>query len=204
MKQNEFPTLTAEHMKHCVTLASRIDALEMIPRGGVIAEVGVAYGSFSQILINKLKPKKFHAIDIFGFEFGKKPWGYHELNSDLSHEEYYRKKFLNKINDGTVEINKGLSWDILASFDDNYFDYIYVDAGHSYDDVSKDIENLKNKVKRGGYIQFNDYTPYDHFCNLEYGVIAAANKFIIDGGHNMVALCLEPNGFYDILVKIMN
>lgn len=36
---------------------------------------------------------------------------------------------------------------------------------------------------------------------LRYGVMQASHEFIIKYNYNLVAFCLEPRGFNDILIK---
>lgn len=41
-------------------------------------------------------------------------------------------------------------------FDDGYFDYVYIDAGHTYEDVLSDIQAWWPKVMRGGMLAGHD------------------------------------------------
>lgn len=42
-------------------------------------------------------------------------------------------------------------------FQDNYFDFIYIDGLHTYEGVITDINAWKNKLKKGMYIGGHDY-----------------------------------------------
>ena len=57
-----------------------------------------------------------------------------------------------------MEINLGLSTDVVSQFQDNYLDWIYIDAGHGYDDCLDDLKNSLKIVKNGGLILGDDYS----------------------------------------------
>lgn len=56
-----------------------------------------------------------------------------------------------------ISIRKGFSADVLASFPDDYFDWLYIDGNHLYEFVRKDIEISFKKVRPGGIIAGDDY-----------------------------------------------
>lgn len=51
-------TLREEKLKGTRLLPSRKAALSGMPKGGIVAEVGVAYGDFSEVLLQELAPPK--------------------------------------------------------------------------------------------------------------------------------------------------
>src|SRR5664279_5101501 len=59
--------LTQRHLRDAKLYATRHDMVAdlKIAPGGVIAEIGVAYGDFSKYLLDTFKPKKFVAFDVF-------------------------------------------------------------------------------------------------------------------------------------------
>jgi hypothetical protein len=52
-------------MSGCKLLPDRDYVLPLLPKGGIVAELGVAYGDFSRKILNFIKPEYFYAIDIF-------------------------------------------------------------------------------------------------------------------------------------------
>jgi hypothetical protein len=217
------PDLPPELLKNCKVFPDRIQVLSALPKGGVIAEVGVALGDYSRILIDVLKPEKFYAFDnfIIGAEnenredlkvrikgLRERVKGAHALfleellDSGKSHPEYYQSRFYSEIKSGVLEICKGLSWDMLKEFPDEYFDYIYVDADHKYESVMKDIEQVKQKMKKRGIIQFNDYCTFFPSEGLALsGVQRAVNEFMLEENYEMLYLCMESMGYYDVVVR---
>lgn len=185
--------------------ASRADVLKTLPKGGTVVEVGVGYGDFTRMLLEELLPDRFIAIDSFEIASGDEPWGRTTLaDKNISHQQHYRELFIDHINSGRMELRKGLSWDMLAELPDESIDYIYVDADHSYDAVVKDIQALTPKMKKNGIIQFNDYTRFDQYALMPYGVPNAVHEFMIANDYEMLWLCLHPMGFYDVVVRKRN
>jgi hypothetical protein len=198
----QLPQHLFENSKLC---SSREDVLPLLPKGGVIAEVGVAYGNFSTLLLQIVQPKKFIAIDSFAFTEDNEPWSQTVIkDSKLSHLHYYKKRFEKEIANGQVEIKKGLSWDSLAQLPDASIDYLYLDAGHSYEEVKKDIQQVKRVIKDTGIIQFNDYTLFDAFAFVPYGVPKAVHEFILEENYEILYLCLHRQFFCDIVVRKRN
>lgn len=143
----EAGTIPQSNMKNAKLLTSRTEAINLMPHDLVVAEIGVAYGDFSEYIIKKMKPRHFFAIDYFNkvnpyISF----WGRDDFEkSHLTHEEWYRDRFKNEIDNGKMTVCSGYSWDELSKFEDNYFDYLYLDACHDYASVKKDVEAAYKK-----------------------------------------------------------
>ena len=71
-----------------------------------------------------------------------------------------------------IEILKGNSNKLLKDLENNYFDYIFVDGGHAYETVKKDLIYCKEKLSNKGIILCDDY-------NLGHtGVKKAVDEFV--------------------------
>jgi hypothetical protein len=69
------PPLLQEQVDRAVLYADRVRALEVLPRGGVVAEIGVALGDFSQAMLTYLAPCRFDAFDLFKLHEAQSFWG---------------------------------------------------------------------------------------------------------------------------------
>ena len=58
-------------------------------------------------------------------------------------------------------------------FQDNFFDYIYIDADHSYEHIKQDIGLWYPKVKKNGVLAGHDYNVSSY-----QGIVKAVNEFI--------------------------
>jgi len=92
----------------------------------------------------------------------------------------------------------------LGSFPDEYFDWIYIDAQHTYDGVKRDIAAARRKIKADGLLVFNDYTMWSYVEMQPYGVVAAVNELCIEEGWEIVYLALPSHMYCDVAVRRMN
>ena len=56
-------TLQQKHIDNLKALENRIKLLEMLPKNGVVAELGVNKGEFSKQILDITQPKKLHLVD---------------------------------------------------------------------------------------------------------------------------------------------
>jgi predicted O-methyltransferase YrrM len=83
-----------------------------------------------------------------------------------------------------LKVIEGNSREIAAWFPDGYFDLIYIDAGHSYDDANSDIRAWRSKVRPGGIL-------CGHDC------IRTANEFTVEQMQSMMQDDAVPRSIAD-------
>ena len=64
-----------------------------------------------------------------------------------------------------IHLKIGDSSEELSKFDNNYFDWVYIDANHLYEHVIKDLNIANQKIKKNGLIVCNDYIYSSHVQN---------------------------------------
>ncbi|THB78920.1 MAG: class I SAM-dependent methyltransferase [Desulfobacteraceae bacterium] len=141
--------------------------LEMMPPESVCAEIGVSQGLFSQEILDVVAPKKLHLID---------PW------AAEPHVGYYDgvcDQFRPQVESGQIEIHRNKSQHTVDQFEDNYFDWIYVDGSHSYKSVKNDLDLYYPKVKMYGFIAGDDYTMAPKRKGLRDAVAEIADKYMM-------------------------
>ncbi len=161
--------LKKEHIENTRFLLNRHDLLLELPKNAVVAEIGVNRGDFSTKIFELTQPKKLHLVDAWGDASR-----YHD-GLKLEVEE----KFSTQISEGRVEINLGFSQDVLATFPDNYFDWVYLDTDHRYKQTAIELDILKRKVKPSGIIAGHDYIQGNWVGNVRYGVIEAVHELCL-------------------------
>jgi predicted O-methyltransferase YrrM len=154
---------------------------EHLPKGGVVAEVGVGEGVNAFRILDGSRPRELNLVD-----------------KDFSH--LHRHRFEAGLRDGTVRLHERDSATALASFPDEYFDWIYIDADHSYDGIRRDIEQAKRKVKHDGLLVFNDYLLFSHKEFVSYGVVAAVNELCVTDGWELRYFALAPHMYCDVAI----
>lgn len=177
--------LEERHFRDCRIFPSRDLLIKEMPRNGRVAEVGVQAGEFSQVLLDSCEPTKLHLIDTDTHSY------------DLA------GRFQSQIAEGRVRVHEGVSWEVLEAFDDGYFDFAYIDADHSRHAVSKDIAVAKRKIRRDGFLVFNDYTYWSPVECMPYGVMFAVNELCIAEDWEVVCFALQPFMYCDIAIRRM-
>jgi predicted O-methyltransferase YrrM len=87
---------------------------------------------------------------------------------------YHNIDIASRVHHNYPTLLEGLSENILPTLQEKSFDLIYIDAGHTYDCVSVDIEYADVLIRPGGYIVLDDYDK------VWPGVVDAANDFLKD------------------------
>ena len=180
----EPPPLSELHLKSSRILSSREKILELMPKGGVCAEIGTQTGDFARRILAILKPAKLHIFDI---DF-----------TPFDHGSFHTS-----ISEGTVELHRGDSSSSLAALPDRSFDFIYIDGDHSYEGVAKDLAVAARKITEDGWIVCNDYTIYSPVEQIKYGVYRAVNEFCWQQGFEIVYLGLHYWSYHDVALRRM-
>lgn len=183
------------YLYNCKVLSNRCFILEHLPKNGIGVEIGVLGGDWSKKLLAATQPTELFLIDTYYSD----DYSHSKRFSKKSHEHYIRNEFASSKE--RVKVLKGLSWAVMATFDENYFDWIYIDAAHDYQSVKKDLFQAKRTIKENGLIIMNDYIMFDHFTKEKYGVVQATNEFIIENNYEMLFFALHPNMFCDVVIR---
>ena len=160
---------------------TRNDLLDKLPKNLKIAELGVFKGEFAQEIYKRMIPKELNLVDIWIGEFGSgdKDGNNHTVVSNMEEVFFSLRdayKFFSNIN-----VIRSDTENFLNSCADNSYDMIYVDADHSYEAVSRDLELSFAKIKNSGILSGHDYIK-----NTQ--IEAAVNNFCYQYKQNIVAI----------------
>lgn len=181
--------LNQEALDNCKLIATREDMLKMFPQGMVMAEIGSFKGDFGQCILDICKPEKLYIIDAWEGE----RW-----------EPYYnvvKKRFQKEIDNQKVELLKGYSTEKLNMLENNSLDWAYIDTVHDYETTAQELRICHQKVKDGGYICGHDYTNYNAYSRMDYGVWAAVNEFVMEFGYEFIYLTMEFHGWQSFAIR---
>jgi len=127
-----------------------------VPNMAKVAEIGVWKGHTVRYLLrNTDKIKEYWAID---------PWAMfppgHGRSSNLNMGHWnsmYERLCLDMVWFPTLRVLRLKSEEAAPLFPDKYFDLVFIDAMHDYENVKKDIGLWFPKVKPGGVLAGHDY-----------------------------------------------
>ena len=128
----------------------------------------------------------------------------HNHTEDTAKIDKRYKGVLNKLRTetGCAEITtliKGNSHDELEKLEDESIDILFIDGGHEYSIVKKDIEIGWRKLKPGGYICGDDYSGDYHYHKIDEASEEQLEQDTIKGdGYIKIA---DGNG---VLVSVNN
>ena len=171
------------HVQNCKIVPDRVELLKScLPKQAVVAELGTDKGDFAAMILNFSSPKELNIID-------------------KTLANFRRAAFASAINEGTVRLHESNSVDALSKFSDGYFDWIYIDADHSYEGARGDLEAAQKKVKTGGFLVLNDYVFWSHRELEPYGVVQAVNEFCLANDWELLYLALHPELHNDVVLR---
>ncbi len=173
--------LQQRNIEHCQLLLNRRTLLQRLPASGICAEIGVDQGDFTAEIFATSQPKRLHLIDM---------WGTRRYSQ--SKFERVTTRFDDRIADGSVIVHRKSSLDAAAEFDDNMFDWVYIDTTHAYELTAAELRAYAPKVKPGGFIAGHDYAMGNWSKVLRYGVIEAVHEFCVEDGWELAFLTAEP------------
>ena len=122
----------------------------------------------SSLILSTCDPIELHLIDIWkGSMCSADENGMNMIHVPDMEVVYNQIQEKYEIDDRVYVIRDNTT--ILETYEDDYFDFIYVDAEHSFKSVYQDLGNALHKSKR--YIGGHDY------CNAFYEVVKAVDLF---------------------------
>jgi hypothetical protein len=151
-----------------------LPALVTTPRP-LVAELGVEAGAYADVYTRALPDGTFWFVDLWQttssyFTYGTQP-GRVERGYQRCVERYG--------NDPRVTMIRSLTWEAAARFPDNFFDFVYIDADHSYEACLADLRAWYPKVRRGGLIAGHDFDPApEQECFEQFGVDRAVRELL--------------------------
>ncbi len=182
--------LREEHIRNLRVVLNRDAFLEALPKGGIVAEIGVDRGDFSERILSITQPGRLHLIDM---------WSSGRYHSGL--EKHVRDKFSKELATGKVQIDLGRSTDALARLPDHYFDWVYIDTDHGYVVTAQELSLALNKVKSNGAIAGHDYVTGYWNGGARYGVVEAVHEFCVKNEWELFLLTHETDRHLSFAIR---
>jgi hypothetical protein len=132
------------------------------------AEIGVDVGGNSAHLLDTIPGLKLLSVDSWTRYMGHR----RHRQSMYDHKYKIAKENLAPYPNSTVI--RGYSVDVAKTIPDESLDFVFIDAGHDFLNVTTDIASWSPKVRKGGMVSGHDYTYHipAQRCDVVYVVKA--------------------------------
>ena len=152
----------------------REDVIDLVPKGGVGIELGIAEGEFASRVCAKKHMSEWFGVDI-----------YRDHHNDAEMDKMLERMSVHP----EFQFIRSLFSDAVGKFEDEFFDIVYVDGyAHTGQEGGQTLDDWYPKVKSGGIFAGDDYDP-------RWGrTIAAVDEFV--NKHNLqlnIIESREPN-----------
>lgn len=151
-------------------------------------EVGVDRGTFSQLFFSCRTLRQFIGVD----PYVAHPEFPHRRDGDLAvaSTRYARCDFASLMRAGSTEIAYAIANNTLGHIKEGVVDFVYIDAGHTYDEILRDLELWWPLVSDRGILAGHDY---DH---THPDVIRAVDEFGVRYERTIYITQEHPNSWY--------
>ena len=184
--------ISQNQLNNAKLYSTKFEFIKHLPKNAKMLEIGTLAGDYAELLLNT-KPACLDLVDVFRANDWK---DLNRFNKD-GHYDFVKNRFKNN---PEVSLHRGYSHDVLPTLNKKY-DYIYIDANHDYDHVSKDLEYSLPLLADGGIIGFNDYI-YDDADYIVYGVIETVCEFLDKNKDwEVIGFALQERMYADIYIK---
>ena len=151
------------------------DLIKKIPNGGKMLELGTWKGRSLCSVADLIKEKNIEVWALDSFEGTTSEGDAHKEAKEID----LKQELTNNLTEfgiiDQVHIVKGMTDDMVGSFEDNQFDMIFVDADHTCKAVYHDLLNYYPKLKEGGTMSGHDWSWSSVRMALKYSMAPAAN-----------------------------
>ena len=153
-------------------------------------EVGVHNGANALNICKYIQGVKLYLVEPYAdHSCSIAKWGEYNKGNMSSHENA-EKIAEAKLKDYNVEWLKMFSEEAVNKIADNFLDFVYIDAEHSYDFIMLDVVLWTRKVRKGGIVSGHDY---DYWKPDKPAMVArAVNDYT--SAHDITLYCTSRDG----------
>ena len=159
-------------------------------------EIGVYAGDYTDLVINSLSPNNITLIDWFG----KKDFAQlGSIQESRFSSETHKDFIINKYSETNATVLAGNSHSILIDLIKNNqtFEYIYIDADHSFAGCYGDLLLSSQLIDNNGIIGLNDFTMLFWEEGGDCGVVDAVSYFLENNQDwEIIGYALNPKNNY--------
>jgi hypothetical protein len=145
-------------------------------------EVGVYRGEMSAVMLARNPCLHLVMVDSWegeGLAYHTQNDSKARLSSDQMEKHYRATLAAVAFAMERADVRRMRSLEAAVSFPERFFDFVFIDADHSYEGCREDISAWKGKVKPGGWLCGHDYRVKP---GRDIGVVRAVNDFCRSNG----------------------
>jgi hypothetical protein len=175
-------------------IPNRDELIKILKPSGKGIEIGVQQGVFAKHILENCTNLELYLLDCWQ---NQKDSEYHDIaNVDNQRQAEFMKNTISNVSNffHNVKIIKGYSDQCVNFFEDNFFDFIYIDANHSYEAMKNDINKWFPKIKKGGLFAGHDYLDAPNHEFGVFGVKSAVDEFALQNNLKVYPT-QEPHDF---------
>jgi len=130
------------------------------------AEIGVDVGGNSAHLLDTIPGLKLLSVDSWTRYSGARRHRQREFDNKYNIAKEKLAPYPN------CTIIKGFSVDVAKTIPDESLDFVFIDGGHGFQNVTNDIAEWSVKVRKGGIVSGHDYTLHipGQVCHVVHAV----------------------------------
>lgn len=169
---------------------TREQLFSLLDKGKRIAEIGVAEGVFSAEILARGHPSSLFLIDLWRHQTDSE-YAKDEANVSQAEQEARFQAVCQAFDRPEITILRADSQDAARYFPDGGLDYIYLDARHTFDAVTADLEAWWPKLAPDGLLMGHDYANHVDAQKFGLAVVEAVNAFVARKGCPFVGITHE-------------
>ena len=172
--------LEPQHVANCKVVHRREALYDLMPKNAIVTEIGIFHGENALQIYQRSNPKHLYLIDKRIEERTRKSLSYENIT------------FIEEYSHVALE----------ECFENNFFDWAYLDTDHTYKTTQLELKVLEKKVKPTGRILGHDYLPQRK--DAWYGVIPAVNEFCKSYDWEFEYFSLDAGGHFSFCIRKIN
>ena len=177
-----------------VTQREKVDILLRDLHFTILCEVGVRFGENLHTML-KANPTEMIAVDLWRDDNkSRNDQGYSQADLDAQFRsiQELQKEF------PAIRIIRDLSTEAAKQFPDGHFDYVYLDADHTYEAVRDDIKAWFPKVKQYGILAGHDYIRVNGFPGVNRAVDEYVRQYSLQNFFHLEMPETGSNSWYTV------
>jgi hypothetical protein len=183
-------SLLRAELFHNHRISSRQFLAEMLPKGGVGAEIGVFTGLFSSVLLESARPRRAYFVDPWWKAFGPTypDWGRYTDHGRLSTEVAHSAaahRVASHAREADTDVLVDYSTSFFLRMPDRFFDWVYLDSTHSYEGTVEELRLIRPKLKPGAILAGDDW--HDDADHRHYGITQAILEAVSRREYEIIA-----------------